>query len=320
MQIYAVIIDLLALGVLGVYILMGARRGALSSLLRLAAPLLAYTVAFLGAPRVGPWLGSQFGLAGVLGVGLAGMILFMLSLVLFGVVTWVLRATLGRPFGRRRPNRLSRAGGGLIGAAHGALILLLLGLALSFLDAMRVSGAANLPELGGSRLVSMTQCVLERAVPAALGDSQPQARIASEFLAHPADTVERVQNVLADPRIEALARDRTFWHHVENGALDQALDRSSFSGIAYDETLRDELAELGLVGDAARTNAAQFRSSARQALQEIAPRLRQLRNDPALHELARDPEIQRALASGDTVTLLRNPEFRALLNRTLDGS
>jgi len=317
--IYAAIIDLLALVVLGVYILMGARRGALASLLRLAAPLLAYTVAFLGAPRVGPWLASQFGLARVLGVGLGGLILFVLTLVLFGVVTWVLRGALRRPY-RRRPNRLSRAGGGLIGAAHGAVILLLLGLALSFLDAMRVSGAANLPELGGSRLVSMTQCVLERGVPAALGDSQPQARIASEFLAHPADTVERVQNVLADPRVEALARDRTFWYHVENGALDQALDRSSFSGIAYDETLRDELAELGLVGDAARTDAEQFRSSTKQALQELAPRLRQLKNDPALHELARDPEIQRALASGDTLTLLKNPEFRSLVNRTLDGS
>ena len=167
-------IDLIALAILAIYVLMGALRGALPSLLRLVAPLLAYTVAFLGAPRVGPWLASQFGLPGVLGVGLGGMILFLLTLVLFGVATLVLRAALRRPAGLRRPSRLNRAGGALIGAAHGALILLLLGLALSFLDAMRVSGAADLPEFGDSALVSMTQSVVEQAAPAALGTPSPR--------------------------------------------------------------------------------------------------------------------------------------------------
>ena len=58
----------------------------------------------------------------------------------------------------------------------------------------------------------------------------------------------------------------------------------------------------------------------KEVLEQVSPRLRQLKNDPALHKLAQDPAIQRALASGDTLTLLKNPEFRALLNRTLDDS
>jgi hypothetical protein len=39
-----------------------------------------------------------------------------------------------------------------------------------------------------------------------------------------------------------------------------------------------------------------------------------------LHELAEDPEIQRALASGDTLTLLQNAEFQALLGRVMSGA
>ena len=44
-----------------------------------------------------------------------------------------------------------------------------------------------------------------------------------------------------------------------------------------------------------------------------------VQDDPELHRLAEDPEIQSALAAGDTLTLLQNAEFQALVGRVMSG-
>jgi uncharacterized membrane protein required for colicin V production len=318
------VIDLLALAVLAVFVLIGTRRGTLASFCRLAGPLLAYAAAFSGAPHVGPFIATRLQLPTPLGVALAGMLLFVLTLLLFGAATLAIRAALGRRRMIGTRSRLDRAGGALLGAVQGAVIVLLLGLLVSFLEALRVAGGGNLlamgPELDSSKLVSVTQSLVEKGATAALGDSGPSSRMTTEFLAHPAETVERFEKVFRNPRIEALQTDRLFWSHVEYGALDQALNRPSFLGIAYDDTLRTDLAGLGIVSEAAKTDSRLFRNSARDVLEEVGPRVRQMKDDPAFQELAKDPEIQAALTSGDTLQLFRHPQFRALVNRALDDS
>ena len=317
-------IDLLALAVLAVFVLIGTRRGTLASFCRLAGPLLAYGAAFSGAPHVGPFIATRLQLPTPLGVALAGMLLFVLTLLLFGAATLAIRAALGRRRMLGPRSRLDRAGGALLGAVQGAVILLLLGLLVSFLEALRVAGGGTLlamgAELDSSKLVSVTQSLVEKGATAALGESGPSSRMTTEFLAHPAETVERFQKVFRNPHIEALQTDRLFWSHVEHGALDQALNRPSFLGIAYDDTLRTDLAGLGIVSEAAKTDSRLFRNSARDVLEEVGPRVRQMKDDPAFQELAKDPEIQAALASGDTLQLFRHPQFRALVNRALDDS
>jgi len=315
------VIDLCGLAILAFYVLMGAHRGGVASALRIACPLLAYAAAFLGAPLIGPLLARWLDLPRPLGLPLGGALLFVVVLIGAGVAAMFVRERLGQ--GGTWPRDFSdRVGGALVGVAHGAVMLLLLGVVVSFLDGMRVSGATDwlnyLPQTDSSKLVSMSQSALERTLPLALGDSGPAARVTTEFLAHPGETVERFQQVLGHPRIEALQRDRLFWSYVERNAVDQALNQASFLGVAHDPTLRTELADLGLVSEDARADPGRFQLSAGEALRKIGPRIQRVRRDPAFQALARDPEIQRALAEGDTFQLLRHPDFRALITRALD--
>ncbi len=312
-------IDGIGLAILGLYVFMGARRGSLASVLRIAWPLVAYGTAFVGASLAGPLMARWFDLPRLLGLALAGVIFFVLGLIGAGAGVWLIKRRLGDRLASWPRGGLDRIGGGLVGVAHGAVILLLLGVLVSFLDALRVSGAAewlqSMPQTDFSRLVATSQAAVERAVPAALGGSGASTRMATEFLARPADTAERFEKVLDHPRIRTLQRDRHFWFYLEHNGVDRAVNRTSFLSIAYDESLRTELAELGIVSDAAKSDPREFRHSAKEVLKEIGPRIRELKNDPAFEKLAQDPEIRQALASRDMLQLLRHPEFRALANR-----
>jgi len=53
----------------------------------------------------------------------------------------------------------------------------------------------------------------------------------------------------------------------------------------------------------------------RVVFQEIAPRLRGLRNDPAVKELLADPAAVAMIQNGDTLGLLAHPKFRELVSR-----
>ena len=239
-------IDGIGLAILGLYVLMGARRGALASAMRIACPLLAYGAAFFGASLAGPLISRWFDLPRLLGLALAGAICFVLGLIGAGIAVWIIQRRLGDRRGSWPRGGLDRIGGGLVGVAHGAVILLLLGVLVSFLDALRISGAAewlhSMPETDASRLVAVSQATVEMGVPAALGESGPSTRLAAEFLAHPAATVERVQKVLRHPRVESLQQDRLFWAFVQHSAVDKAVNQTSFLSIAYDESLRTDLA------------------------------------------------------------------------------
>ena len=76
------------------------------------------------------------------------------------------------------------------------------------------------------------------------------------------------------------------------------------------------LARLGLVS---RRGGARCRrrsgSRWRQVLEEIGPRLRGLRSDPAVQELLADPAVVAMLENGDTLGLLAHPKFRELVSR-----
>ena len=125
-------IDLCGLVILAFFVLMGARRGALASTLRIVGPLLAYTAAFLGAPLVGPPLAGWLELPRAAGLVLGGALLFVLVLVGFGLADGIIRARLGSRLSAWPRSLPDRLGGGLVGAAHGGLILLLLVFRLFF--------------------------------------------------------------------------------------------------------------------------------------------------------------------------------------------
>jgi hypothetical protein len=144
--------------------------------------------------------------------------------------------------------------------------------------------------------------------------------MALNMAARPKETMQGVKSVMDNPRIQGLQNDELFWSYVESGAIDAAMNQGSFLGIAHDETLRNELAEVGLIADHAAQDPRLFRNEVRDVLNEVSPRLRGLKEDPAVQQLLQDPEVVSALERGDHVSLLRNPGFRALVSQVMEGS
>jgi hypothetical protein len=210
------------------------------------------------------------------------------------------------------------AGGAFFGLIQGALVALLLGwLGLWLEAAERVGAEVPVSPPPGSFTAKLSGGIAETGVELFMGSSDPSARVAARFAADPAESVERVQSLTENPRIVALRKDPAFWSDVRQGSLDAALNRGSFLGIAHDATLRQELADLGLVDEEAATDPRLFRNQVRGTLSDVGERIRGLEDGPELRSIAEDPNLQEALQRGDTVSLLRDPRVQELIGRVL---
>ena len=121
------------------------------------------------------------------------------------------------------------------------------------------------------------------------------------------------------PAIGDLSSDPLFWTYVEHGNVDAAMNRASFLRLTYDQTLRQQLGDLGLVDAQAAADAGAFRAAAGEVLREVGPRIRGLRKDPALQELMQDPEVAAAVQSGDHLALMSHPRFRAVVAKVMEN-
>ncbi len=316
-------LDYLALGLLAVFAVAGAIRGAFATGLRLAAILAAYAVGALGAGWLGPFAAARFELPPMLGAPVAGAILFTASYAVFAAAAWMAtRIERSRRDGEPR-SAADRLGGAVFGLARGGMVVVLLGFLLLQVEGLRAAGgeaAAVVPETGPSALKEATQALVEGGGELILGDDDAGGRVATRMLSHPAETVTGVQAVLDDPRVRDLRDDDLFWTYLANGNTDAALNRASFVSIAHDETLRRNLADLGLIKGVAAADPRAFRNAISDVIEQIGPRVRGLMQDPEVHRLLGDPAIQRALEAGDTVALLRHPGFQRLVARVTDAS
>jgi len=310
--------DALALGLLVIFIGLGARRGALAGFLRVATMFAAYAAGLFAAAKFANLISILSGSSRLLSGAIAGCGVFLVVYAALSIVSALL-------IHRERANRdddeprgaVDRMGGAFFGAGQGALALLLLGVLGSFLDAAH---AAGLPQgsasAGNSYLVGSARRVMSAGVSAAMG-SGPGGTLAAKLVSNPSAAVVSTQKLLADPRIAALQQDVLFWQYLSTGEVDLALARGSFNAIVYDEALRGQLADLGLVSEGARNDPDPFRTELRATLVEVAPRIQAIRNDPALAELAAKPEIQAAMSRGDSFALLTDPDFRRIVDRVL---
>jgi membrane protein required for colicin V production len=309
-------LDGLALLVLGLFTLMGALRGGLAAGMNLVSLGAAYAAAVFSAARLGPVLAGAIGVTELLGLAIAGMLAFIAVYLLMGILTAILRRIERmRRRGLLRSTR-DRFLGAVFGAARGALIVLLLSWLAIWVDALRVTGTVEgLPALGDSAAAAVTESVVEAGVEAAMSESGAAGQLVARVAARPGPAIEGLQEVLENPRIEALREDRLFWSYVEHGSVDSALNQRSFLGISHDEALRHQLAELGLIDEEAASDAGSFRAAAADVMGEIGPRIHDLREDPELQELMQDPEVVAMAQSGDTLALMSHPGFRRLVTR-----
>lgn len=309
-------IDVLAAALLAVFVLSGALRGALASGLALLGLLAAYVAAALLAPGLGPSLAEALELPGVLGMGVAGALVFLATFVALGLAGALARHLERRRRGGAPRTPADRALGAFFGGLRGGLVALLLGVLGYWLQALQTLGGDTfLPAPGPSAVAAASRSLVETTASALADTDTAAGRLAVHAVARPAETFGALRGILDDPRIGALRADGLFWLAVERGDVRGALNRVSFVSIAYSDELRQRFAELGAVDEAAAAHPDAFHDAVEGALGEVAPRIRNLRKDPELQRLAEDPEVVRLLQAGDTLGLLRHPGFRRLVDR-----
>lgn len=305
-------LDLLALALLLVFAWLGARRGALASGLSLAGIFGGYAAAWWTATRLGAATAEVLGVTTLLGAPIAGSAAFLAVVCVTGMASFVAR--------RRTRDAVataaSRAGGAFFGALRGGLVALAIGLLAIWLDASQAIGAGQAEKPADTPLRVATRSAVESGVAAALGDA-PGAHAAARALAHPGEAIAGLQTLVETPEIQALARDAAFWSYVEAGAVDAALAESSFQRLQWNAERRRQLAALGLVAEFSAGDPALFRLQMRAALAAIAPRLRALRDDPELAQLAGDPAVADLLARQDWIGILQHAGFQRVLARAL---
>jgi uncharacterized membrane protein required for colicin V production len=309
-------IDLGLMAVLGVFVGIGAMRGFVSGILGVIALLGAYAAAWFATTQLATPLGEGLGISPFAALAISGVVAFLgVYLVLSIGFRMFLRAR------RKRSSGISpadRVGGALLGGAQGGLIVVL----LSWLVGQAQAGGL----LGGSSepgpLVQASQHVVQSGAEAVLGGEGGNPA-AARLIADPVGTANQLQAVLEAPSMSDLRDDQLFWQYVSSGAIDAAVNQASFMRATHDAELRRRVVELGVMPEAALDDPKAFRDATRDALEQVAPRIQAIQNDPefqsSISSLAADPAVQRALNEGNVLALATNPKIRELVSRVLDA-
>ncbi len=317
-------LNVIALLLLGFFAGVGALRGALASGMSLLSLAVAYAAGFWAAPAYGDRVAQALGAPTWLGLPLAGSLGFLGAFIAMGILSRVLRRLEKRRRNGLPRTRGDRFFGGVFGMVRGSLVVLLLSYLALWVDALGATGTVEgLPELGDSVATDVAATVVEAGVGAAMGDEAGSAgRALAHMMSRPGDSIQGLQNVMAHPGVEELRADRAFWAYVEVGAVDVAMNQTSFLRIAHDESLRLDMAALGLVSPESAADPQSFRAEVGDVLRELAPRIKGLRDDPAIQALMEDPEVVALVNSGDHLALMSHPRFLAVVSSVLenDGS
>jgi uncharacterized membrane protein required for colicin V production len=305
-------IDLAGVGLIGVFVGVGAMRGFVAGILGVLTLVAAWTLSYFGADPLSGAVAASLGTGPLISWLLAGSAIFALAWLVFWLASgiWLRRRRRERGAGITRTDRI---GGALLGGAQGALVAVLLYWLVGQAQAGGLMGAQSQP----SALVQASQHVVASGAQAVLGSEA--SPLAARMVADPVGTASQLQAVLETPAMTELQGDTLFWQYVSSGAIDQALNQASFMRAANDARLRQRIVDLGVMPEEARDDPKAFRSATRDALAEVAPRLQAIREDPAMAELAADPAVRQALEAGDVLSLATNPKIRELVSRALSA-
>ena len=308
-------LDVLVLAILSWFSWAGVRRGGLAAGLGILTLVVAYGAAFVAAPIFASSVAGWFGLPEMLGIPIAGSIGFAVAFVAMAILSKFLcrRAEGAGDEGRSLRDRFL---GGAFGAVRGAFVVALLCYLALWVEALRLSGAAEgIPALGNSAAAAMTSSVVEAGIESALGDSGRTGHVVARLAANPGAAVVDLQSVVSNPLVVAVQEDRHFWANVEAGAIGAALNTQRFAELSNDAELRGQMASIGLIDEKSAEAPDLFRAAVGDVLREVGPRIRKLRNDPELKGLLDDPEVVAMVENGDTFGLMNHPRFRRLVSR-----
>ena len=312
-------LDLIFAAILLVLVALGAWRGAVTSAVGLVGLLAGYAGSIWAAMQLADPIGELLVVPDMLAPAVAGTLGFMLA--------WLVSSALGDLAIAWDTERVAHSGrsvgdrgvGGCVGLVRGGLVVILLAVLASWLDAARdlgaVEGLAAMPDAETSTAVAAVGPLVESVVASALADAGPAGQLAARITARPAQALGNVRTLLEDERLTQIFEDRLFWTLISNGSVDYAMNRAAMRSIVDDPAVRGRFADLGLVGDTARTDRDEFRATMATVLAEVAPKVHRLQQDPELNELARDPEIVALVEAGDMIALVGHPSIRRLIER-----
>ena len=313
------ILDLIFGLVLLVMFGLGAWRGAVVSGSGLLSMVCGYAGGIFAASTAGGWLARTLVVSPLVAPAIAGTIGF--------VVVWLVVSSLADVAAAWDRGRVELGGrglfdrgmGGFFGLARGGLIVVLLAVLASWLDAARdigaVSGLAAMPDAENSLLAEAAGGLVETAVSSALADAGPAGEVVARLTAHPGQALGSVQAILEDDRLNGLFEDRLFWTLISNNSVDYAMNRNAIRSIVNDPEMRGRFADLGLVEEPARDDVDLFRDTMAGVLAEVGPKIQRLQNDPEIKELANDPEIIELVEAGNTFALMNHPRIRSIVSR-----
>ncbi len=311
------LLDLIGMLLLAWFAWAGGRRGGLAAGLGLFTLIVSYGAAIGMAPILATPVASAFGLVDLLGIPVAGTLAFAVAFVAMALLSkFVCRRFEG--LGEDGRSARDRFLGAAFGAVRGAFVVALLCYLAVWVEALRLSGAAEgIPELGHSVAAAVTSTLVEAGIETALADSGRAGQVVARLAANPGAAVVDLQAVVANPRFVAVQHDAQFWANVEADAIGAALNTRSFIDLSEDEELRRQMASVGMIDQESAEQADLFRAAVGDVLREIAPRLRRLRTDPEINALLDDPEVLAMVESGDTLGLMNQPRFRRLVSRVV---
>lgn len=314
-------LDLIGIVFLGVFMLTGLLRGTLMSLVRIVTIVLAYAAAMWAAPRFGAELGQRLSLPGPIGMSLMGTLAFVGAYVACSGATFFIRNWERRRLEGEGRSPLDHIGGAVFGAVQGGIIVILLGWLGLWVEAGQATGSlGGLPSTENSALTKISQKVVETGAETLIDESEPAGRFTINMVSRPKQTVEGVQEVMSNDRMQDLQNDQLFWSYVETGAVEAALNQGSFLGLIHDESLRRDLAGLGVIPGDAAEDPGKFKTEARKALSQIGPRINELKTSQTMQSLENDPAIIAMVEAGDYAGLLADPRVRKLLSQVTAAS
>lgn len=303
---------------------LGAWRGAVASGTGLFALIAGYGAGLFAATHAADWTSRSLAVSPMVAPAIAGTIGFVVAWIIVGSAAEIVVAWDRKRSEEEGRGWLDRGLGGFFGLARGALVVVLLAILASWVDAARdlgaIEGWAAIPDAEGSRITRASGDLVESAVSSALGDAGPAGNVAARLTARPAEALGSVQKILDDERLQRMFEDRLFWTAIDNDSIDYAMNRGSVQAIVNDPEMRGRFADVGLVGDEARDDPEIFEQTLAGVLAEVGPKIQALREDPEVRGLANDPEIMSMVQSGDTLGLMNHPRIRRIVDRFSEGS
>jgi len=317
------VLDLIFASILFAMFALGAWRGAVVSGSGLFGLIAGYAGGILAATHGSTWVAHTLVVAPLVAPAVAGTIGFFVVWIVVSSLADVLMAWDRERVERDGRSLFDRWLGGFFGLARGGLIVVLLAVLASWLDAARdmrvVSGLSAMPDAENSLLAQATGNLVEAAVSAAMADAGPVGDVVARLTARPGQALESVQAILEDERLVRMFEDRLFWTLISNDSIDYAMNRTAIRSIVNDPEMRGRFADLGLVGEEAREDVDAFRETMAGVLTEVGPKIQRLQNDPEMKALASDPEIMALVESGNTFALMNHPRIRRLVSHISGG-